>query len=290
MTRASRGALLILFAALAWAGIGLLARPLLDRGIDPVTIAFWRAAVGGVAFAVQASTTRSWPDRGRGVLVGFGIIGVGVFYLALAAAIDTGGLSLAWLLLYTAPAWVALGAPLLLHEPGDRRTIALVAATVGGIVLVAVGGGRGIEVGVASVAWGLLAGLSYATWYFVMGRAGTTPVATGAVALPVGALVLAPFASWPGGDPVTVLLLVGLGLLCTWLPSLAYYRGMQDLPAARAAVLATVEPVAAVAFAWAVFGERLGAVALLGALVVLAAAATAARGPRGGVAADGVHR
>lgn len=293
--RPGRGVLLIVTAGLLWAGIGLLARPLLDRGVEPVTIAFWRAAVGGVAFVGQAAATRQWPQRGRGVLVAFGVLGVGVFYLALAAAIDTGGLSLAWLLLYTAPAWVALGAPVLLQQPGDRRTVLLVAATIVGIALVAVGGGRGIHVTVASVGWGLLAGLAYASWYFVTGRAGSTPVATGAVALPVGAVVLAPFAAWPGSDAVTLLLLVALGILCTWLPSLAYYRGMQELPAARAAVLATIEPVAAMALAWAVFGERLGVIALVGAAVVLAAAVAAARPrsagqPRARLAVDGDRR
>ncbi len=273
---ARRGALLVVLAALLWAAIGLQARPLLDRGVDPATIAFWRAAIGGLLFVVQAAVTGQWPRQGRGTLVAFGVFGIGAFYLALPAAIEAGGVSLAWLLLYTAPAWVALGAPALLGESSDRRTLRLVGITVVGIALVATGGGAGITVSASALGWGLLAGISYASWYFVTQRAGTGPVATGALALPVGALVLAPFASWPGSDPTTWLLLVGLGVASTWLPALAYYRGIATLPAARASVLATVEPVAAMAFAWVVFGERLGLVALLGAALVLSGAMAAA--------------
>lgn len=273
-------ALLVAAAALLWAGIGLQAKPLLDRGVDPVTIAFWRAAIGGAGFLGQAAATGAWPRRNLGTLIGFGAVGVGLFFLALPAAIDAGGVSLAWLLLYTAPVWVALGSPALLGEAVDRRTAVLVAATVGGVALVALGGGRGVEISAASLGWGLVAGLSYASWYFVTQRAGSGPVETGAVALPVGALVLLPFATWPGGDPTTWALLAGLGVVSTWLPALAYYHGIARLPAARAAVLATLEPVAALAFAWALFGERLAPLALAGAAVVLAAALLSVR--RGG--------
>lgn len=278
MTPASTGTVLVVGAAMLWASIGLQAQPLLDRGVEPATIAFGRALVGGVLFLAQARGR--WPSQGRPTLVGFGVVGVGVFYLALPAAIDAGGVSLAWLLLYTAPAWVALGAPFLLGERLDRRTGALVAVTVVGVALVALGGGEGVVASPGALGWGLLAGLSYASWYFATQRAGTGPVATGAVALPVGALVLAPFARWPGGDPTTWLLLASLGVCSTWLPALAWYRGIRHLPAARAAVLATIEPVAAMALAWVLLGERLAPVAVGGAVLVVAAALAAARGGR----------
>lgn len=279
-----RAALLVLAAALLWAGIGPLAEPLLDRGWAPTAIAAWRAGIGGAAFLVHAALTDGWPRRSLPLLVAFGVFGVGVFYVALPAAIDTGGLTLAWLLLYTAPAWVALLAPRVLGQVADRRTLWLVGVTVGGVALVAVGGGEGVTVGVPSLSWGLLAGLAYASWYLVSQRAGTGPVATAAVALPVGAVVLAPFLRMPA-DSIEVALVVGLGIASTYLPVLAYWRGLQVLPAARAAVLATVEPVAALAVAALAFGERVGPVAAAGSALVLLAALAAARGPR--ATADG---
>ncbi len=270
------GAWLVIAAALLWAGIGPIATPLLDRGWEPAQIAFWRAAIGGAAFLVHAALTRDWAHQSRGLLAGFGLIGVSLFYVALPAAIDSGGLSLAWLLLYTAPAWVALLAPRIVGEPRDRRTTLLVATTVLGVVLVAAGGGDGITVTPASIGWGVTAGLTYASWYLVTRRSGTTPVATAALALPVGALGLAPFARWPGSDVEAWLLLAALGLASTWLPVLAYYHGVARIPVTRAAVLATIEPVAALSVAVAFGNETLRPLAMLGAGVIVATSVAAA--------------
>lgn len=276
--RPALGAAGIVVAALLWAVIGPIAEPLLDRGLEPAEIAFWRAAIGGGCFLVHALVTRARPPRAAvPLLVAFGVVGVGLFYASLPAAIDAGGVSIAWLLLYTAPAWVALAAPIAIGERTDRRTGVLVGLTVAGVALVALGGGTGVRIGVASVGWGLVAGLSYATWYLVTQRTGTTPVATGAVAIPIGAAALGPFATWPGSDLTTWFLLVALGTVSTYLPAMAYYHGIAHVPAARASVLATVEPVAALVFAAVLFDERLAAPAVAGAVIVVAAAAFAAR-------------
>lgn len=273
------GAGLVVTAALLWAAIGPLATPLLDRGWDATQVAAWRALVGAVAFGTHATVRGAWPRRSVPLLAAFGVVGVGVFYVALPAAIDTGGLTLAWLLLYTAPAWVALAAPRVLGEATDARTAGLVVATVAGIACVAIGGGEGLVVTPASLGWGLLAGGTYATWYLVAQRAGTPPVATAAVALPVGATVLLPFLRLPV-DAVEWALVLGLGLAATYLPALAYWHGLRHVTAARGAVLATIEPVAAVAVAAVVFGERPTGLAVLGGAVVLAAAVAAAMSSR----------
>lgn len=272
------GAGLVATAGLLWAAIGLFATPLLDRGMTPAQIAFWRAAIGGACFLAHGVARRRLPrdPRALRLLAVFGLVGVGVFYTALPAAIEAGGISLAWLLLYTAPAWVAMAAPAVLGERVGPRTLVLVALTVVGVVLVALGGGEGVTVSGPAVAWGLTAGLTYATWYLVSQRAGTGPIATGAVAIPVGALALSPAASWPGADAVTWALLLGLGVASTYLAVTCYYAGLARLPAARAAVIATVEPVAALLLAWVLFDERLAAVAAAGAGVVVVAAVLAA--------------
>jgi drug/metabolite transporter, DME family len=282
------GAAMVAGAGLLWAAIGLFATPLLDRGMSPAAIAFWRAAIGGVCFLAHGVLGRRLPrDRNAlRLLVAFGVVGVGVFYTALPAAIDAGGVSLAWLLLYTAPAWVALAAPVVLRERVGPRTVVLVVLTVVGVVLVALGGGDGITVSAPAVGWGLTAGLTYATWYLVSHRACTGPIATGAVAIPVGAVVLAPAAVWPGTDLVAWACLLGLGVASTYLAVTLYYAGLARLPATRAAVIATVEPVAALVLAWALFDERLGPVAAAGSGVVVVAAVLAALLPPAAVRGD----
>jgi drug/metabolite transporter, DME family len=144
------------------------------------------------------------------------------------------------------------------------------------VVLVATGGGDGFTPTAAGIVWGLTAGVTYATWYLVgrglAGRVG--PVTIGAWSLCVGAVVLAPFAQLPP-DATSWLLLLGPGAASTYLAALVYYSGLRGLPAARAAVIATLEPVAALALGAIVFGERLTVVATVGAVVIIAAAVAA---------------
>lgn len=272
-------------AALLWATIGLFTPALLDQGLTAFEIAFWRALLGGTCFAVHAVARRRLRIRSTEDIVGmvmFGVVAVGVFYTALAMAIDLGGVSLAWILLYTAPGWVAVGAVVMLGEHIDRVRAALVISTMAGVALVAVGGGEGITISVASLTWGLLSGLSYASWYIAGKRflARYDPVTISAWTLMTGAAVLLPFAGFDVFSARAWLLLVGLSVVSTYLPVLMYYSGLRSVDASRAAIVATVEPVAALVIGATVGRERLGAVAVVGAIVVLVAAALASVRPQ----------
>lgn len=286
--RAPSGLALVATAAVLWAMIGLFTPELLDLGLSPVEVGFWRAALAGAVFVVHAGVRRSLWVRDRrdaGGLILFGAVAVGLFYVALAAAIEHGGVSLAWILLYTAPAWVAIGAATILREHVDAVRWTLVAVTVAGVVLVAVGGGEGVTVSTASVAWGLAAGWSYSTWYLagkrLLGR--YSPATISAWILVTGAVVLLPFTPLRTLPPRAWLLLGGLALVSTYLPALAYYSGLRTVEASRAAIVATVEPVVALGIGVLVARERLSSVGVLGGAIVLAAAtvASARRGARG---------
>lgn len=278
--RGPSGLVLVATAAVLWAMIGLFTPGLLELGLSAVEVGFWRAFLAGAAFVVHAALRRQLRVGGRreaAGLVAFGAIAVGLFYVALAAAIETGGVSLAWILLYTAPAWVAVGAATLLREHVDAVRWALVAVTVLGVLLVAVGGGEGVTVTAASVAWGLVAGLSYSTWYLAGKRLleRYPPVTISAWILVTGAVVLLPFTPLRALPPRAWLLLVALALVSTYLPALAYYSGLRSVEASRAAIVATVEPVVALAIAVLVADERLSLVGIVGSVVVLAAATIA---------------
>ncbi|GGL45506.1 EamA family transporter [Nocardia jinanensis] len=63
-----------------------------------------------------------------------------------------------------------------------------------------------------------------------------------------------------------------LAVAGTVVPYLAGSRALRDLPAAAAAVLALVEPVAAAGLAWWLLGQTLGPAQLAGAALLLAGA------------------
>ena len=287
-----RGFALVAAAALLWALLGPFSRALLERGLAPLEIAFWRASLAGAVFVLHALLVgRLRVDGGADLarLAGFALIGVTLFYAALVLAIETGGITLAFVLLYTAPAFVTLLAwPLL----GERLSVAkgawLALATVG-VVLVAAAGGeaRGIRVSAASLGWGLASGLAYASYYlfgsWVLRR--YTPITIFALVLPIGALGLLPFVEFSPKGADAWLLLAGLALVSTYLAYLVYYTGLRRVEASRAVLVATVEPVAAAALAAAFYGERLGATGLAGAGLILTAAILASL--RGAATADG---
>ncbi|WP_272976118.1 DMT family transporter [Deinococcus geothermalis] len=269
-------ALLILLAAVLWGLLGILGKNAQAAGVGPLEVAFWRAVLGGGLFALHTAVTRAPLPRGRDLLVtaAFGLVGVSVFYGAYQLAVRAGGASLASVLLYTAPAFVALlGWGLLRERLGVREGLA-VAGTLMGIALISLGGGQGVNVTAAALTWGLLAGFTYSL-YYLYGKAYFTrypPTALYAVALPVGALGLLPFVALSAKTPAAWGSLIGIAVLSTYFAYLAYSAGLRHLPATRASVIASLEPVVAAGLAALLFGERLSTTALLGAALVIGAA------------------
>lgn len=275
---------LVLLAACLWGLIGIIAKGILETGVGPVEIAFWRAALGGSLFVVHAAVVGRLglePASVRHKLrdlawfAAFGLIGVTLFYAALNLSIDRGGISLAFILLYTAPAFVAIFAWWLLREPLGVRKAALVGLAMAGVALVASDRGTGIQVSVPAVAWGLAAGASYASYYifgkWMLGR--YRPVSIYAFVLPVGAVGLFPLVDFAPKTPTAWLLLVLLAVVSTYIAYLAYFTGLKRVEASRAVLVATIEPVVAAVLAAAVFGERFGTAGFVGSALVLTAAA-----------------
>jgi len=184
-------------------------------------------------------------------------------------------------LLYTAPAFVAVMGWAFLRERLGRRELLAVAGTLGGIALISLGGGQGVTVTPAALAWGLTAGFTYSL-YYLYGKAFFTryaPPALLAVALPVGAVVLLPFVTFTEKTPGAWGSLGAIAVFSTYLAYLAYSWGLRHLPATRASVIASLEPVVAATLAALLFGERLSVLALLGAALVIGAALLLSVGP-----------
>lgn len=282
MTTAMRSVALIAVAATLWALIGVLGTAVTRYGIDPLEVAFWRALLGGALFIAHAGVTRARPPGGRDLVltIGFGVVGVSVFFAGYQLAVRHGGASLASVLLYTAPAFVAVLAVPVLGDRLRARDAIAVAASITGVAVVSLAGG-GARVTGPALAFGLLSGLAYAL-YYLFGKtmfARHPPVAVLAVALPVGALGLLPLVPFHPKPPEAWALLAVMAFASTYLAYLAYAIGLRGLAATRASVIATLEPVIASALAAIVLGERLAPLSYLGAAIVVAAAVTLAVTP-----------
>ncbi len=271
------GSVLILVAAFLWALIGVFTAQLFVEGMAPMEIAFWRALLAGGLFIGHGLLGRHLRLRRGGDALWFGlfgVFGVALFFSAFNFAIETGGISLAVVLLYTAPAFVALLAWLILGESLGPKKVGAVALVIAGVTLVAFGGGgSGVSVSAASLAWGLTAGLGYASFY-IFGKFYLLhyhPVAIYAYVLPVAALAILPFVEFSPKSTTAWALIAVLTLLSTYLAYLVYYLGLRNIEASKASLLASTEPVMAATFAAIFFGERLGMWGIIGAAMVVAA-------------------
>ncbi|MFC4455900.1 DMT family transporter [Deinococcus sonorensis] len=271
-----RATLLVLAAACLWGLLGIFGKAAQRLGLGPLEVAFWRAALGGGLYLLHAAVTRAALPRGRDLLFTllFGVLGVSVFYASYQLAVRAGGASLASVLLYTAPAFVAIMGGLFLQERLGARELGAVLLTLGGVALISLGGGQGVQVSAAALGWGLCAGFTYSL-YYLYGKLFFSRYAVPAlygVALPFGALLLAPLTTFSHKSGPAWLLLLTIAVFSTYLAYLAYSAGLKRLPATRTSVIASLEPVVAALLAAALFGEHLSLLALLGAALVVGAA------------------
>jgi DME family drug/metabolite transporter len=269
------GYLYVLAAASLWGLIGPLSKLSFAAGMDTVEVAFWRTTLAWFFFAGQAVYNRETriAPRDLPAVAGFGVAGIAGLFGAYVVAVEAGGAALASVLLYTAPAWVALMSWLFLKEPMGGYKIAAVAATILGVAGISLGPGFSGEsaVSVKAVAFGLLSGITYALYYlfgkYYLGRYRTPTLFL--YALPVGSLTLLPFVHFTPPTLAGAVPCLILALLSTYGAYSIYYAGLKRLEATRAAVVATLEPVIAAVLAYGMFGERFSFIGYLGAGLII---------------------
>ena len=156
---------------------------------------------------------------------------------------------------------------------GARRAIALLIGFVG-VVVLATGKSAGLSVGPAVFA-GALASLLYGVGINLVKRhmTGLPPAASGAATLGCGALLLLPFAltHWPQvpPPPLAWAAAIALGVVCTGLAFLLYYRLIYRVGPALASTVTYLIPVFGVLWAWWLLDEALTLpMAVAGVLVV----------------------
>ncbi len=269
------GYLYLFLAAFLWGLIGPVSRLAFQEGLSPLLVAFFRAVIAWAFFALHALLLRQvrLHPKDLPALLLFGLVGVSLFYGSYQLSVGYGGAALASVLLYTAPAFVALLSRLVLKEALDTPGLLAVALTLLGVGLMGLGGGSEVKALFPALFFGLLSGFTYAL-YYIFGKLYLPRYATPTLflyALPVGALGLFPFVELVPLSPQALLALLFLGSISTYGAYLAYYAGLRRLPATRASVLATLEPVVANLFAFLLFRELLSPLGYLGAGLVLLA-------------------
>jgi drug/metabolite transporter (DMT)-like permease len=274
MQRAA-GFLFIILATFFWAFTGPVARYAMEHGVSSMEVAFWRAFWGALSFFLHALLTRSFrvPARVAAIFCGFGVFSIAVFFAVYLLAVEQAGVSLAAVLLYTAPAWVAVLSRVIFHEAISRMKLLALCCAIAGTALACMSGG-GLPQGASALGIGLslFAGFLYSLNYIF----GTyylryySPITLYAWCMPMGAVLLFPLVDFVPKTPQLWLAMFALGVLSAYAAYWAYCEGLKRLGGTRASIAATMEPVLAAILAWIIFGERLPFSGWLGTGLVLA--------------------
>lgn len=294
------GYVFIIVAATCWGLTGSVGRFVMEKGMDPLEAAFWRAALGSLFFLLYAARARILSvhsSKDWFVFIVFGACSLGGFFGSYQYAIQYGGAALAAVLLYTAPAWVAIFSRLFFGERLTPVKLCAIALSLAGVACISFSSaGQGAAetirmsavpeapagVSLVGITFGLLAGLLYSTHY-VFSKTYLTRYTVYTIygySMLFGAIALFPFVSFSAKSPFDCLILFTLGFVCTFCAYWAYCEGMKRMEPTKAAVLATFEPVVATIAAWWIWHENFAFSGWIGAACVIAAVLVLVREPQ----------
>lgn len=286
-------------AALCWATGGLSAKwlftpldavtrtwpfPPLGIAIDPAILSASRALIAFMMLLAYLLLARRSALRItlRDVpfLAFFGVAGLAMVHFTYFKTISLTSVATAILLEYLAPVIVLIIAVTLL---GDRFTWSLPAAVVlsvsGCALVVGAIGGTGLAVSPEGLAWGLASAVFFAG-YTLMGRWAAHRYSSWTLlTYGLGAATLFWFIVLGGPAPVlralsdgpTLVAVTFVAFVSTVVPFGAFLKALRHIRATEASVTSTLEPVIAAIAAWALLGERLTIIQLVGGVLVIAA-------------------
>ncbi len=275
-----KGYLCVMTAGILWGILGPFSKLAFSEGLQPMEVAFWRAVIAWIFFGGHAVITKNVRVNKKDIppLFLFGICGVTFFYGSYQMAIINGGAALSSVLLYTAPAWVAIMSYLFFKESITIIKLLALFMTIAGVAGISIGTGSGMlsdfKINTLALIYGLLAGFFYSLYYifgkYFSKRNYTSPNLF-LYMLPIGALGLLPWVTFTHKTPLAWAALLCIAFLSTYAAYYFYYLGLKNLEASRASIVATIEPVVAamVAFFW--WDEYFTITGYIGSVLILIA-------------------
>lgn len=273
----------ITISAALWGIIAIYVRKLADIGFTSMEIVTIRVVTAAIILGViglihdRSQLKISYKDIR--LFVGTGIFSIVLFNWCYFTAVSTMNLSLAVILLYTSPAFVAVLSFLFLKEKLTKVKLVSVVGTILGCILIAgVSQTDTSSLSAIGIVTGLGAGFGYAL-YSIFGKfalAKYPPFTVTFYTFLVAAITLLPITGlWKKGAGLftgdVLVYGVGLGLFPTVIAFLLYTKGLEKIETSKAAVIATVEPIVATILSVFLYKESFGIIQAIGSILILLA-------------------
>lgn len=287
-----KGYTLITMAAIFWATLGLFVSNLIDTGLSPEQIAFCRLFVGFSILALYSAIKepQNLKIKKKPLLYSIliGLVCQACFNTFYFNAIDSVGVSVAAVLLYTSPLFLALFSNIFYKEKIDRyKGISLLICFIGSII--AVTGGKldidglnfvGIILGVASaITYAFMPifskdalknceSITLITYGFLFGSIFMIPVAK--------PLEIIPYL----GNIKALTFAICIGLIPAALAYICYLKGIETgLDLSIVGVISSIELVVSAIIGWTIVGEEFSFIKLIGVSLMMFSAFIATKSP-----------
>ena len=302
------GMIFAVASAFTFGMAGALGKSLIEAGWSPTAAVVARLTGGALIMAVVATILRrGWVREAlshKGTVVAYGAIPIAGAQLCYFNAVTYLPVGVALLLEYAAPLLVVGWVWATTRRRPSTLTLAGVAIAIAGITLVLglVGPGShtGAQISLAGIGWGMGAAICAACYFVMSDKASADGTGLHSITLATGGLLV-------GAATVALLGLSGVmplaftrhdttlaGVTTSWLvpvialaivpTAMAYTFGIMGISRLQprfASLVGLSEVMFAVLSAWALLGEAITGIQLVGGAVVLAGLALARQGDRG---------
>lgn len=278
--------LFVLLAGIFWGMIGLFVRRLNIWGFVSMDIVALRAIATslllGLFLLVYDRKKLKIKLKDIWCFIGTGVCSIVFFNYCYFKAITLTSLSVAAILLYTAPAIVMMMSAVLFKEKITRVKVLSLLLTFVGCVLVTGVIAGGAELNAQGIFLGLGSGLGYALYSifsrYALGK-GYHSLTISFYTFVFAMIGVIPFADYNTiasiccGDIKIVLFGLLFGLVSTVLPYILYTSGLEGMENGKASIIASIEPVTASLLGVFAYHECLSVFEVIGVILVLVAIA-----------------
>lgn len=276
--------LIIVTAAILWGAVGIFTKYLYSAGFSPYQVSMLRCIVAAAIIVPfmfiknrPQMKLRTWKD-----LIFFfvsGSLGLALCYTTYFLTIQASTLSIAAVMLYSAPIMVTIMAAIFFKEKITlTKVLSIVLAFTGCIVMSGILGGASVTLSALGILIGFLSGLGYAL-YSIGSRVALQHYSTYAVTAytfvfaVIGMIPFTPFGetvSLLAANPVSILAALGMGIFSTLIPYTIYVLALNYIEVSKASVIAIIEPVAATLIGAIVFQEVITTNVVVAMLIIFA--------------------
>lgn len=267
----------IILAAMMWGIIGIFTRILAVAGLSSIQVVAVRSIFSAIIMCIfiffKDKSLFKIQLKDIWMFIGTGVLSLTFFNYCYFNAINMLDLSIASVLLYTAPCFVMIMSAFVFKEKITKSKILAFLIAFSGCALIS---GLSGEFNLKGVLLGLFAGIGYAL-YSIFARLALKKYNTYTITLYtfiLSALSLLPFCD--AGGIIIATMDIGvliwtllLAVISTVLPYILYTEGLKYISATNASIIAFIEPVTATVVGAVLFGEDITFIICLGMLLVL---------------------